>query len=474
MSAPTQYARYRAGRFEVDLDLRRVSAGGAEVVLQWRSFEALRILIEAHGQPVSRAVLVLALWPDVTVGESSLDKCISQLRKALGDSEGSTIETVPRVGYRLAVPLEKVVEVESPVNGPAARPVPRRRGFFLYAAGLALLAAIACWPVSAWISGRQKSARAQALYAEASKLANVRGKEQTAAAIRMLQEAIQLDPRFAGAYAALSQTMNRNVAFMGGNAPQEIVNAAKRSVELDPRCLSCQISYGFFLFYHAWDNEEAEKHLRIARAMAPEMADVHANLAMVLAATGRLDEALAEIDEAIRLTPYHAGRHSTRAMILYFQNRFPESMDESRKAVAMDAGYVAAWDWQSRAATLAKRPREGISAIVNGRFPEWVSQVNGAYARGGEAAAWRELLALTAGPASRRSQCWRRDVWWLNVNDPERALDELEACVEVHSANLAWIAVDPALAPLHGNPRYCQVVRQRRLRLASCPAPKSE
>ena len=50
------------------------------------------------------------LWPGVTVGEDSLARCVSKLRKALADDAEAPrfVETVAKRGYRLIAPVEAV------------------------------------------------------------------------------------------------------------------------------------------------------------------------------------------------------------------------------------------------------------------------------------------------------------------------------------------------------------------------------
>jgi DNA-binding winged helix-turn-helix (wHTH) protein len=118
-----------AGNVRIDPQSRHVIVGDRAVPLNWRSFEALRIIVEASGEVVSRERLMEALWPAVHVEESSLNQCISQLRKAIEDGEGGVtiIETVPRRGYRLAATVsEEIPEPETTsATQPLAKP-PRR------------------------------------------------------------------------------------------------------------------------------------------------------------------------------------------------------------------------------------------------------------------------------------------------------------------------------------------------------------
>jgi len=103
-------AVYRFGPFELDGAEYRLLRNGVEVPLQLKAFETLCILVERAGRLLTKDDLLRQLWPGTIVEENNLNKNISHLRKALGESAAgqSYIETIPRVGYRFAAPVEQV------------------------------------------------------------------------------------------------------------------------------------------------------------------------------------------------------------------------------------------------------------------------------------------------------------------------------------------------------------------------------
>ena len=56
------------------------------------------------GEVVTKGELLEAVWPGTAVVDGSLATAISKVRKLLGDDD-EVIVTVPRVGYKLAVPV---------------------------------------------------------------------------------------------------------------------------------------------------------------------------------------------------------------------------------------------------------------------------------------------------------------------------------------------------------------------------------
>jgi pimeloyl-ACP methyl ester carboxylesterase/DNA-binding winged helix-turn-helix (wHTH) protein len=102
---------YRFGPFHLDVRERRLSRGGEVIPLRLKVFDTLRVLVENSGRLVTKQELLDTVWPETTVEENNLNHNVSVLRKALGENATGQqyIETVPRVGYRFAAPVEAAV-----------------------------------------------------------------------------------------------------------------------------------------------------------------------------------------------------------------------------------------------------------------------------------------------------------------------------------------------------------------------------
>lgn len=96
------------GPFHLDLEDRQLRLGEETVPITPKSFDTLLVLARAGGKVVSREDLFTAVWPDTFIQDSTLTQNIYSLRKAL-ESAGyreDPIETVPRRGYRLLLPVQ--------------------------------------------------------------------------------------------------------------------------------------------------------------------------------------------------------------------------------------------------------------------------------------------------------------------------------------------------------------------------------
>jgi DNA-binding winged helix-turn-helix (wHTH) protein/tetratricopeptide (TPR) repeat protein len=88
--------------FRLDSKNEQLWRENEEVRLRRKTFAVLRHLAEHPGELVTKAALLDAIWPDVSVSDSMPAHSVRELRKALGDTAHTPrfIETVQGRGYR--------------------------------------------------------------------------------------------------------------------------------------------------------------------------------------------------------------------------------------------------------------------------------------------------------------------------------------------------------------------------------------
>jgi TolB-like protein/DNA-binding winged helix-turn-helix (wHTH) protein/Flp pilus assembly protein TadD len=170
----TAATTFRFDDFELDVHRRTLRRSGADVELRPLAFDALAWFVRHPGHVVSKDELIAAVWPGQVVTDDSIARCISDIRRALGDAGQTLIKTVPRRGYQLAVPVETdgpwsggpepVDLTAAPAEAPPPAPTPiategppRRLGIqehrWLLGAGVALLCIALAWVT--WAMRRQ-------------------------------------------------------------------------------------------------------------------------------------------------------------------------------------------------------------------------------------------------------------------------------------------------------------------------------
>jgi TolB-like protein/DNA-binding winged helix-turn-helix (wHTH) protein/Flp pilus assembly protein TadD len=164
------------GVFELDLRAGELRKHGLRIRLQEQPFQVLVMLLEHQGVVVTREELQKRLWPADTFVDfdHGLNKAISKIREALGDSAESPrfVETVARRGYRFLAEVRAAdtdpgtstepaartpgrTEARAPSNlagepamsKPVVRPVARMVSLFVV---LLVIASLAAWKLYSW------------------------------------------------------------------------------------------------------------------------------------------------------------------------------------------------------------------------------------------------------------------------------------------------------------------------------------
>ena len=453
-------------RFEPS-DLR-LTYGGRTEQLTVKAAETLLALVQRPNTVVTKPELLSAVWPDVSVEENNLNQQISVLRKML-KREGAPdlIETVPRRGFRF---VGNVRAISVPVNdltwqveGPAipAPPVTKRFRLRAPARALAFVVVLGALVGAATVTQISKRSHVNVASRAAHERAQALLKQDNAkGAVAELQQAIRLDSTNAEAFGSLAYALHKysghgNVSVSTPDSPA--LAAARRSVELDPRCSGCHGILGFILTYHHWKWTEAEEHLREAIRLEPDRESVRPSFAMLLAATGRVPEALQQMDSVLRKRPYEVGWLVMRASYLVLERRYEEALLAADRALQINDQDRGGWEWKSRALFGLGRGPAAIQAAAH-LYPPSSRELELAVKESGTDGGLRKLLEITDDWKTRTEQVWRRAQWYVLLGETEDALDALESAYEQHNFNLIFVAVDPIYDPIRAHPRFQQLL----------------
>ena len=96
-------SEFKLGQWLVDADSGEVRRGTRVRHLEPQVMRVLRFLADNAGTVVSRRTLKAELWRGSIVEDAAVTRCVSQIRKALGDDPKNPryLETIPKVGFRL-------------------------------------------------------------------------------------------------------------------------------------------------------------------------------------------------------------------------------------------------------------------------------------------------------------------------------------------------------------------------------------
>jgi DNA-binding winged helix-turn-helix (wHTH) protein len=103
---------FRLGSWTVSPQTNRLASRRRTIRLEPKIMEVLICLALRAGQVVAKDQLMQDVWINTYVTADSIKRCVSILRKVLEDDARNPqiIETIPKRGYRLAVPIFRLAK----------------------------------------------------------------------------------------------------------------------------------------------------------------------------------------------------------------------------------------------------------------------------------------------------------------------------------------------------------------------------
>ena len=158
---------------------------------------------------------------------------------------------------------------------------------------------------------------------------------------------------------------------------------------------------------------------RLIVQAVPRSAEARNNLGGALLVGGAVDEAIAHLQEALRLDPAHAEAHSNLGVALARRGRSKEAMDHYREALRLDPNQTQAYSNLGNALLQQGQVGEAIAQFEKGLAidpanPQARTNLAGAFVREGRIddaiAAYEEVLRVTPDfqPARRNLEIVRQ------------------------------------------------------------------
>jgi TolB-like protein/Flp pilus assembly protein TadD len=289
----------------------------------------------------------------------------------------------------------------------------------------------------------------------------------TTRAIGYYEQAIETDPGFAPAHAALAEA---NVfSFPARETMPRAKASALKALELDPQLAEAHAALGLVQAFWEWDWPAAALSFQRAVEANPGHAEVRQYHSQYLSAMGRWDEALSESRRALELDPLSPRISSQHARVLYLARRFDEAIAQHRKTLELDPNEYWAWFFMGIAYENKGMLTEAIEAIRRSQELSGNKELAADLAEGYTREGYRGALQAWVGnweKGARRGQ----NVQWVSVamlysrlGDKQKALECLEKAYEERSRALAYLKVEPQFDPLRSEARFQDLLRKMRL-----------
>jgi DNA-binding winged helix-turn-helix (wHTH) protein/tetratricopeptide (TPR) repeat protein len=284
-------------------------------------------------------------------------------------------------------------------------------------------------------------------------------------AMQCFHEATTHDPRYALPHAGLADAF-LVAGFAAALPPRDawaLAEASSRqALALDDSLPEPHVSAGFLRLLQAWDWQGAEQELRRAVELAPSSPAPHHWLGFLLDLRGRRDEAAASLRRAEELDPLSMVGSALVGLHHALGGDHEAELAHARRTLELDPNqFLGHWAVGGALQNLGRHDEAVAEHLLARDLAEGTGFVEPVLARSlalaGRVDEARARLA--AGEASGASPYQAATVH-LALGESDRALELLGAAADGRDPWIVLLEVDPMMKPLHGHPRYAELVRR--------------
>ncbi len=285
-------------------------------------------------------------------------------------------------------------------------------------------------------------------------------------AIEELSRATLLDPGYAEAWATLSRTWTGLTALaLSGDAAQKAYTEARSAVEtaiaLAPDLAAAHAARGYLLANADYDWQGAEAEYRRAIALAPADDNAKSGLGRVVAAQGRVREAVDLTRQVLANDPLYASQHYWQSIYLGALGRLDEARASVHRAIELQS-QAGTFHLQATTVEIARGDPAAALAAAMAAPPGIWRDVALALARaaGRDRAASDAAMQVVVDQHAAFAAYQIAGVYALR-GDPDRAFEWLDRALANRDPGITFLLYDPLLLTLRQDPRlamFCHKV----------------
>lgn len=307
---------------------------------------------------------------------------------------------------------------------------------------------------------------------------NLQTEEGFARSIQYYQQAVQLDPNYALAYAAIAEYyifigIHCVIPFAQGSIAAK--QAAERAIQIDPTLAEGYAALGFAAIGFELDWEKSERLFLQAIELNPNSITANFWYIAVLTQSRRFDKSIEQLKIVLELDPGSLLAEHMVAWVLYHSRRYEESSAAYLKMLKDAPNY--AWGLQTYSWALRQLGNysEAISYAqravdVTSENPMYLAALAAAYADAGELEkTWEIMAQLDEIAKTRFVSEYMIALVYCALGDKDKAFEYLEKSLAARDGWMNWLGVEPQLDILRTDPRYEDLLRRSGLLLTKTP-----
>lgn len=276
------------------------------------------------------------------------------------------------------------------------------------------------------------------------------------------QQAINLDPGFAEAYAGVADSY-ATLGLYAVVPPKQAFSAAKdagtRALQMDDALAAAHATLGLIDFYYDWNVSAADEEFLRALAENPHYAMAHSWYAESLAAKGNYADAVEEAQRALQDDPLSLIVGSNAGWTFALAGQYEHSIETLKKAIEIDPNFPRT---HFRLGEVYEQRGEYTTAIhefeeavrLSGGDPYYEGSLGHAYGASGDAAKARDVLRNLQARTEQYVPPYAIGLVYASLGEKDEAFHWLQKAVEERSTSMVFLRMDPELATLRVDARF--------------------
>jgi TolB-like protein/DNA-binding winged helix-turn-helix (wHTH) protein/Tfp pilus assembly protein PilF len=302
---------------------------------------------------------------------------------------------------------------------------------------------------------------------------NKRDAEGLKKAMEYFQLALDKDPNFALGYVGLADSYSVLADSLPISYTETLTKAkaaSLKALQLDDNLAEAHASLAFVHYLLDWDWPAAESEFRRAIELNPGYATAHHWYSMYLSAMNRCPEAISEFRRAQQLDPLSLIIRLDGAADFYFCHQLDSALEEARQVIEMAPEYPKGHFYIAILYASKGMFNDGVAEFHRGidlagggiqpfrEFEAWL------YAADGRTEdALRVIDELQRSSPRAHLESYNIAVAYAALGNRDAAFQWLERSYREHSVWMTRLNVDPRADPLHGDPRFHDLLNRMQL-----------
>ena len=283
-------------------------------------------------------------------------------------------------------------------------------------------------------------------------------------AIEYYKQAIELDPNYAMAYVGIgaSYFLAAGWYLPPNEAMPQSKAAALKALDLDESLAEAHSLIASYEVWYGWNWENAEKEAKRAIELNPKVG--HDQYSYYLAAMGRMDQSVEEMELYQSLFPLDLVANSSLANMYLFGGQTEKAIEQARKTIELDQNYAPGYKALGLAYARKQMYPEAIASLEKAysldNTPELMGYEGYVYATAGKKAEALRIVEQLKSTFSKFAPDYNIAGIYAKLNDNEKAFEWINKAIDHRAGPIAFVKVDPLFDEIRSDAPFKDVLKR--------------